>query len=149
MTPSGPKMVVHEGLRSALPKRMCRRGWRHITIPMEFEIPPTPGRYLLKILLLHEYVRWAEESASVLEVEVVAEGGGREENSRYSTREELPVWSEQEDSRIGIEMMAKQLREGGLGSVKTVMEVGRCGLAGMSTVDGECVARAESGMRRY
>lgn len=62
---------IGEGVRSGFPCKIPPGG--AITLPTRIRIPSEPGRYLLKIMLLQENVRWATEVALDVWVNAITE----------------------------------------------------------------------------
>jgi hypothetical protein len=89
--------VIHfEGHRTPFPVEVAPG--REITLPVRIETPKRTGIYRLQLLLVHEYVRWAEEGAVSVPVSISADVPGARA-FRTIPADKLPPFTELEDSK--------------------------------------------------
>ncbi len=62
-------IVIHEGHRTPIPIELLPG--RQLTVPMLITAPSQIGQYLLEITLVHEGIRWIDETAKKILIEIV------------------------------------------------------------------------------
>lgn len=65
------ELVIFDGHRTPLPINLSTG--RQLTIPMKVETPKEPGEYLLELTLVQEGLRWLDEDAKLIPIEVTSE----------------------------------------------------------------------------
>ena len=113
-------MAIFEGIRTSLPVSIV--GGREITIPMSIATPPQPGAYVLKVMLIHEGVKWAEETGCSIPIQIVE--SLPESSCRAYTKEELPDWDPAADSSIAVEMITAAMMERFYSRRVDILEIG-------------------------
>lgn len=112
-------MVIQEGHRTPIPIELLPG--RQLTVPMLITAPDHVGQYLLEITLVHEGIRWIDETAKIILIEIVSNAPLDPASKWQQTQ--LVLESYAADHHRGVELLKQRIERLGIPQPK-ILEIG-------------------------
>ncbi len=101
---SDGSMALYNGERTILPVEIPTS--REITVPVKIRTPAEPGRYILRLVLVREMVRWGDEGAVDVPITVARLAAPKTKSPK------LPEFTGPADSEIAVQLIEEFVHRG-------------------------------------